>query len=141
MFSRTAKYFSFKKSIIKYMVTNSILNVSPQTSPFIRSFSKTIPCCRIKIPITNINPEIKVPDDPYLLSKLIKKLGEQDKLEDAISIALNTKKSAQSEVVWNHLIDECVKRGRITLGIRLLNQVKHNKSCLFFFRSLLMNFS
>ncbi|CAB5100397.1 hypothetical protein RhiirA1_536788 [Rhizophagus irregularis] len=124
MFSRTAKYFSFKKSIIKYMVTNSILNVSPQTSPFIRSFSKTIPCCRIKIPITNINPEIKVPDDPYLLSKLIKKLGEQDKLEDAISIALNTKKSAQSEVVWNHLIDECVKRGRITLGIRLLNQMK-----------------
>jgi hypothetical protein len=129
MFIRTAKYFSFKNSIIKYVITNSILNVSPRKSPFVRSFLTTIPCRRIKIPINNINPEIKVPDDPYLLSKLIKKLGEQDNLEDAISIALNSKKSAQSEVVWNHLIDECVKRGRITLGIRLLNQVKYNKMC------------
>ncbi|GBB84429.1 hypothetical protein RclHR1_01100021 [Rhizophagus clarus] len=103
---------------------NSIFNVSLQASPFVRSFSTTIPCYRIKIPIKKINPEMKVPDDPYLLSKKIRKLSEQDKLTDAISIALNTKKSAQSEVVWNHLIDECVKRGRVKLGILLLNKMK-----------------
>ncbi|RIA83859.1 hypothetical protein C1645_833147 [Glomus cerebriforme] len=124
MFIKTAKYFSFKNSFIKYLITKSILDVSPQLSPFVRSFSTTISCYRIKIPIKKIDPGLKVPNDPYLLSKLISKLGKQDNLEDALSIALNTKKSVQSEVVWNHLINECVKRGRVKLGIRLLNKMK-----------------
>src|SRR5687768_11372194 len=113
MFVRTVKYFSFKNSIIKYLITNSILNVSPQIS---RSFSITKQCYRIKVPAKEIDPKIKVPDDPYLLTKLI---SRQDNLEDAISIVLNTKKSAQSVVVWNHLIDECIKKGRVKFGFRL----------------------
>ncbi|CAI2166839.1 17594_t:CDS:2 [Funneliformis geosporum] len=116
-----AKYREPPQHASYYPVIN---NVTPRVSPFVRTFSATAQCHRLKIPLKTIDPKVKVPDDPYELSKLINKFSEQDRFEDVLSIVWNTKKSAQSVVVWNHLIHHSVKKGKLKLAIRLLNEMK-----------------
>ncbi|CAG8523215.1 7765_t:CDS:2 [Funneliformis caledonium] len=105
-------------------VRNPNLNVTPRISPFVRTFSATAQCRRLKIPLKKIDPKVKVPDDPYDLTKLINKFSEEGRFEDVLSIVWNTKRSAQSVVVWNHLIHHSVKKGKLKLAIRLLNEMK-----------------
>ncbi|KAF9953543.1 hypothetical protein BGZ65_004609 [Modicella reniformis] len=65
-----------------------------------------------------------MPKDPYLLSKEIVKLAKKGRLDDAIALVLETHKSLQNDVVWNHLIQEASKLGKPNQSWRLLNDMK-----------------
>ncbi|CAG8560258.1 6877_t:CDS:2 [Diversispora eburnea] len=51
-------------------------------------------------------------------------LSQRDKLEEAVQLVLESDINDQSEITWNQLIVECVDKGRVKLGIRLLNEMK-----------------
>ncbi|CAG8506079.1 9374_t:CDS:2 [Acaulospora colombiana] len=51
-------------------------------------------------------------------------LSQQNKLEEAVQLVLESRIDDQSEVSWNQLIAECVDKGRVKLGVRLLNEMK-----------------
>ncbi|CAG8545637.1 5402_t:CDS:2, partial [Acaulospora morrowiae] len=102
---------------VSLFLTNSILL---QTRPFLVTPNQL----RTKIEVKNIDPKLELPTDPYILAEWVQNLGNANKLDDAISIVWHSKKEAQSEVVWNHLIVECVKKKEVKMGFRLFNEMK-----------------
>ncbi|RIB09407.1 hypothetical protein C2G38_2044346 [Gigaspora rosea] len=91
---------------------------------FSRAFSLTSQINRARIPIKEIDSKLVIPEDPYILAEWVRKFGEANQLDDAISVVWNAKKNAQSEVVWNHLIIECVKNRKFQMAFRMFNEMK-----------------
>ncbi|KAF0521032.1 mitochondrial ppr repeat protein ppr2 [Gigaspora margarita] len=91
---------------------------------FSRAFSLTSQINRTRIPIKEIDTKLVIPEDPYILAEWVRKFGEANQLDDAISVVWNAKKNAQSEVVWNHLIIECVKNRKFQMAFRMFNEMK-----------------
>lgn len=60
-------------------------------------------------------------------------LSQRDKLEEAVQLVLESDINDQSEITWNQLIVECVDKGRVKLGIRLLNEVIEKNRFFFHF--------
>ncbi|CAG8815540.1 22413_t:CDS:2, partial [Gigaspora rosea] len=89
-----------------------------------RAFSLTSQINRARIPIKEIDSKLVIPEDPYILAEWVRKFGEANQLDDAISVVWNAKKNAQSEVVWNHLIIECVKNRKFQMAFRMFNEMK-----------------
>ncbi|CAG8826516.1 19052_t:CDS:1, partial [Cetraspora pellucida] len=50
------------------------------------------------------------------------KLAKEEQLEQAVQLVLESEINSESETTWNELISECVNKGRVKLGIRLLNE-------------------
>ncbi|KAF8940024.1 hypothetical protein BGZ47_007905 [Haplosporangium gracile] len=71
-----------------------------------------------------LNKKITLPKDPYLLSEKVVKFSKNGKLNDAITLVMEAPKSRQNEVVWNHLIQESSKLGKISQSWQLLNDMK-----------------
>ncbi|CAG8521187.1 13828_t:CDS:2 [Acaulospora morrowiae] len=77
--------------------------------------------------ILNIKEEAQeeeVLNEKKSLREKVITLSQQDKLEEAVQLVLESRINDQSEVSWNQLIVECVDKGRVKLGIRLLNEMK-----------------
>ncbi|KAK3811933.1 MAG: hypothetical protein J3Q66DRAFT_49698 [Benniella sp.] len=64
------------------------------------------------------------PKDPYLLSRDVMRLAKKGKLNDAIALVADTPKSRQSEVVWNHLIQESSKLSKGNQSWSLFSDMK-----------------
>ncbi|KAG0227315.1 hypothetical protein B0O80DRAFT_457725 [Mortierella sp. GBAus27b] len=62
--------------------------------------------------------------DPYLLSNQVVKLANKGRLDEAITLVNETPMNRQSEVVWNHLIQESSKLGKGNQAWRLLSDMK-----------------
>ncbi|CAG8594344.1 16008_t:CDS:2, partial [Gigaspora rosea] len=67
--------------------------------------------------------EDSIPEKLNLKERVIK-LSKEEQLEQAVQLVLETEINAESEAIWNQLILECVNKGRVKLGIRLLNEMK-----------------
>lgn len=79
--------------------------------------------CAAAIEKKALNKKITLPKDPYLLSEKVVKFSKNGKLDDAITLVMEAPKSRQNEVVWNHLIQESSKLGKINQSWQLLNDV------------------
>ncbi|KAF9199170.1 hypothetical protein BGZ49_010751 [Haplosporangium sp. Z 27] len=88
-----------------------------------RGFSTTTPVS-LAFEKKSLNKKITIPKDPYLLSEKVVKFAKKGKLEDAITLVLESPKSRQNEVVWNHLIQESSKLGKTNQSWQLLNDMK-----------------
>ncbi|CAG8569413.1 6014_t:CDS:2 [Racocetra fulgida] len=109
-------------SVNLYLPTPSQLpSIIPSSS---RTFSQTSQISRARLSVKEIDPTLVIPEDPYILAEWVRKFGEANRLDDAISVVWNAKKSAQSEVVWNHLIVECVKNRKFQMAFRMFNEMK-----------------
>ncbi|CAG8580408.1 3604_t:CDS:2 [Diversispora eburnea] len=98
------------------VVGDTTAHKSPSLSyQFRHLHNKNIPHSQffVKIDVKPVDPKLELPTDPYVLSEWVQNLGNADKLDDAISIVWHSKKDAQSEVVWNNLIVECVKKKKM----------------------------
>ncbi|KAG0040358.1 hypothetical protein BGZ82_003364 [Podila clonocystis] len=71
-----------------------------------------------------LSKKITIPKDPYLLSEKVVKFAKNGKLDEAITLVMESPKSRQSEVVWNHLIQESSKLGKTSQSWQLLNDMK-----------------
>lgn len=71
-----------------------------------------------------LSRKITIPKDPYLLSEKVVKFAKNGKLDEAITLVMESPKSRQSEVVWNHLIQESSKLGKTSQSWQLLNDVR-----------------
>ncbi|KAF9300010.1 hypothetical protein BGZ74_008404 [Mortierella antarctica] len=71
-----------------------------------------------------LSRKITIPKDPYLLSEKVVKFAKNGKLDEAITLVMESPKSRQSEVVWNHLIQESSKLGKTSQSWQLLNDMK-----------------
>ncbi|KAF9297159.1 hypothetical protein BGZ88_010898 [Linnemannia elongata] len=80
--------------------------------------------CAAAIEKKALNKKITLPKDPYLLSEKVVKFSKNGKLDDAITLVMEAPKSRQNEVVWNHLIQESSKLGKINQSWQLLNDMK-----------------
>ncbi|KAF9585945.1 hypothetical protein BGW38_010851 [Lunasporangiospora selenospora] len=88
-----------------------------------RTFSTTSPAL-YSLAKKKLSKKITIPKDPYLLSEKVVKFCKNGKLDDAITLVLETPASRQSEVVWNHLIQESSKTGKPQLSWKLLADMK-----------------
>ncbi|KAF8927774.1 hypothetical protein BGZ58_010133 [Dissophora ornata] len=96
----------------------------PRTRTWItHTFSTSLPSAQaiVKKPLSK---KIAIPKDPYKLSEKIVKFSKNGKLDDAVNLVLATPKSRQSEVVWNHLIQESSKLGKASQSWQLLSDMK-----------------
>lgn len=105
-----------------------LLRQSP-TAINTNTFSTSVRCAAA-IEKKALNKKITLPKDPYLLSEKVVKFSKNGKLDDAITLVMESPKSRQNEIVWNHLIQESSKLGKINQSWQLLNDVK---CCLFVF--------
>ncbi|CAG8444527.1 15640_t:CDS:2 [Cetraspora pellucida] len=64
-----------------------------------------------------------IPEKLNLKEQVIK-LAKEEQLEQAVQLVLESEINSESETTWNELISECVNKGRVKLGIRLLNEMK-----------------
>ncbi|KAF9551217.1 hypothetical protein EC957_010103 [Mortierella hygrophila] len=87
-------------------------------------FFSTSARCTAAIEKKALNKKITLPRDPYLLSEKVVKFAKNGKLDDAITLVMEAPKSRQNEVVWNHLIQESSKLGKINQSWQLLNDMK-----------------
>ncbi|KAG0291847.1 hypothetical protein BGZ98_002848 [Dissophora globulifera] len=96
--------------------------ISPRTHVALRfSTSSSIALTFKKVPL---NKKITLPKDPYLLSEKVIKFSNNGKLDDAITLVMESPVSRQSEVVWNHLIQESSKLGKTNQAWQLLSDMK-----------------
>ncbi|CAG8768926.1 5250_t:CDS:2 [Cetraspora pellucida] len=102
-----------------YLPTSQLPSIIPFSS---RTFSQTSQISRARLSIKET--DLAIPEDPYILAEWVRKFGEANRLDDAISVVWKAKKSAQSEVVWNHLIVECVKNRKFQMAFRMFNGMK-----------------
>jgi hypothetical protein len=100
-----------------------LLRLQPITVTTTNAFS-TSARCTAAIEKKALNKKITLPKDPYLLSEKVVKFSKNGKLDDAITLVMESPKSRQNEVVWNHLIQESSKLGKINQSWQLLNDVK-----------------
>ncbi|KAF9902056.1 hypothetical protein BX616_002056 [Lobosporangium transversale] len=108
---------------IRTTTTASTIKRTATTPNTIRVFSATsLASCPIKKKV--LDKKITVPRDPYLLSEKIIKFARNGKLDEAITLVLESPKSRQNEVVWNHLIQESSKLGKTNQSWQLLNDMK-----------------
>ncbi|RHZ77801.1 hypothetical protein Glove_172g61 [Diversispora epigaea] len=114
---------SLNLSFYHFLSTNHSL-FNNKKSLQCRHFFTTPHQFRVKIDVKPIDPKLELPTDPYVLSEWVQNLGKADKLDDAISIVWHSKKDAQSEVVWNNLIVECVKKKKVKMGFQLFIEMK-----------------
>lgn len=113
-------------SFFHFLSTNySLFNNNNNPSLQICHFSTTPRQFRVKIDVKPVDPKLELPTDPYVLSEWVQNLGNADKLDDAISVVWHSKKDAQSEVVWNNLIVECVKKKKVKMGFQLFIEVNY----------------
>ncbi|KAF7790856.1 hypothetical protein EIP86_001814 [Pleurotus ostreatoroseus] len=61
---------------------------------------------------------------PSVLSERIKKLAEQGKLDDAITMLKNAPLDAQNTIVWNTIIFQCMQARHYKLAWQLYNDMK-----------------
>ncbi|KAF9099054.1 hypothetical protein BGX23_004296 [Mortierella sp. AD031] len=80
--------------------------------------------CAAAIEKKALSKKITLPKDPYLLSEKVVKFAKNGKLDDAITLVMEAPKTRQNEVVWNHLIQESSKLGKINQSWQLLNDMK-----------------
>ncbi|KAF9358376.1 hypothetical protein BGX26_001901 [Mortierella sp. AD094] len=88
-----------------------------------RTFSTTTPVS-LAFEKKRLNKKITIPKDPYLLSEKVVKFARNGKLDDAITLVLESPKTRQNEVVWNHLIQESSKLGKTNQSWQLLSDMK-----------------
>ncbi|KAF9170104.1 hypothetical protein BGX21_009418 [Mortierella sp. AD011] len=88
-----------------------------------RTFSTTTPVS-LAFAKKPLNKKITIPKDPYLLSEKVVKFAKNGKLDDAITLVLESPKTRQNEVVWNHLIQESSKLGKTNQSWQLLSDMK-----------------
>lgn len=109
-----------------WLPTRGHLRLQPSTltttTTTTTSFS-TSSRCTAAIEKKALNKKITLPKDPYLLSEKVVKFSKNGKLDDAITLVMEAPKSRQNEVVWNHLIQESSKLGKINQSWQLLNDV------------------
>ncbi|KAF9388722.1 hypothetical protein CPC16_006271 [Podila verticillata] len=112
--------------------TSLISSFSRSQSPFIQRHSLECPsknsfstsAISYAIEKKQLNKKITIPKDPYLLSEKVVKFAKNGKLDEAITLVMESPKSRQSEVVWNHLIQESSKLGKTSQSWQLLNDMK-----------------
>ncbi|KAG0078995.1 hypothetical protein BGZ90_003799 [Linnemannia elongata] len=109
--------------------SRSLLLLRPQpsnltTTTTTTSNFSTSARCAAAIEKKALNKKITLPKDPYLLSEKVVKFSKNGKLDDAITLVMEAPKSRQNEVVWNHLIQESSKLGKINQSWQLLNDMK-----------------
>ncbi|CAG8680687.1 3862_t:CDS:2, partial [Racocetra persica] len=68
-------------------------------------------------------PEEFIPEKLNSKEQIIR-LAKEEQLEQAVQLVLESEINSESETTWNELISECVNKGRVKLGIRLLNEMK-----------------
>ncbi|KAG0296424.1 hypothetical protein BGZ96_009507 [Linnemannia gamsii] len=100
-----------------------LLRQSPTVINTTNTFSTSAQCAAA-IEKKALNKKITLPKDPYLLSEKVVKFSKNGKLDDAITLVMESPKSRQNEVVWNHLIQESSKLGKINQSWQLLNDMK-----------------
>ena len=61
---------------------------------------------------------------PSVLSERIKKLAEQGKLDDAVTMLKNAPLDAQNTIVWNTIIAQCMQARHYKLAWQLYNDVR-----------------
>ncbi|CAG8486278.1 8863_t:CDS:2 [Ambispora leptoticha] len=88
------------------------------------NFSTTSPTFRLKLPDKKLPGKVRIPKDAHFMSAKVQQLATNGKLEEAINFVIDAPKHAVSEVVWNHLIAECVKIGKVKMGFRLFTEMK-----------------
>lgn len=113
-----------------WLPTRGLLSPQPSTltTTTKNSFS-TSSRCTAAIEKKPLNKKITLPKDPYLLSEKVVKFSKNGKLDDAITLVMEAPKSRQNEVVWNHLIQESSKLGKINQSWQLLNDVSFPLFC------------
>ena len=61
---------------------------------------------------------------PSVLSERIKKLCQEDQLDDAVAMLKNAPLDAQNTIVWNTMISESMKQRRYKLAYQLYIDVR-----------------
>ncbi|KAJ2157674.1 hypothetical protein GGF46_004344 [Coemansia sp. RSA 552] len=67
---------------------------------------------------TSTSIQYTIPTDPYLLAEKFRKLARSDKLDDAVALVMQSKAKHQSPVVWNLVIGEYARLGRLSRALR-----------------------
>ncbi|PIA16891.1 hypothetical protein COEREDRAFT_80943 [Coemansia reversa NRRL 1564] len=73
---------------------------------------------------TTTSVEYTIPTDPYLLAKKFQQVTRDGKLDDAVAIVMQTKTRNQSAVVWNMVIGEYAKSGRLSRALRGFTEMR-----------------
>ncbi|KAJ2808398.1 hypothetical protein H4R20_000900 [Coemansia guatemalensis] len=73
---------------------------------------------------TTTSVEYTIPSDPYLLAKKFQQVVRDGKLDDAVAIVMQTKTRNQSAVVWNLVIGEYAKTGRLSRALRGFTEMR-----------------
>ncbi|KAJ2611154.1 hypothetical protein H4S08_003294 [Coemansia sp. RSA 1365] len=73
---------------------------------------------------TTTSVEYTIPTDPYLLAKKFQQVAHDGKLDDAVAIVMQTKTRNQSAVVWNMVIGEYAKSGRLSRALRGFTEMR-----------------
>ncbi|KAJ2083855.1 hypothetical protein H4R24_000507 [Coemansia sp. RSA 988] len=73
---------------------------------------------------TTTSVEYTIPSDPYLLAKKFQQVVCEGKLDDAVAIVMQSKARNQSAVVWNLVIGEYAKTGRLSRALRGFTEMR-----------------
>ncbi|KAJ2721691.1 hypothetical protein GGI07_003806 [Coemansia sp. Benny D115] len=65
-----------------------------------------------------------IPKDPYQLAGKFRDLLRQGKMDDAVAVVMQAKKSSQSAVVWNLVIDAYARDGRLSRALRGFTEMR-----------------
>ncbi|KAJ1934799.1 hypothetical protein EC988_008689, partial [Linderina pennispora] len=65
-----------------------------------------------------------IPQDPFLLASKFRDVARNGKLDDAVAIVMQTKTRDQSVVVWNLVINEYAKIGRLGRALRAFTEMR-----------------
>ncbi|KAJ1728954.1 hypothetical protein LPJ61_003762 [Coemansia biformis] len=68
--------------------------------------------------------EYAIPTDAYLLAQKFQQVVRSGKLDDAVAIVMQTKTRHQSAVVWNLVIGEYAKTGRLSRALRAYTEMR-----------------
>ncbi|KAJ2777008.1 hypothetical protein H4R18_005374 [Coemansia javaensis] len=91
--------------------------------PAAQGSSKPIEVKRRPLPTTT-SVEYTIPTDPYLLAEKFRQVARSGKLDDAVAIVMQSKTRHQSAVVWNLVIGEYAKTGRLRCALRAHTEMR-----------------
>ncbi|KAJ1934625.1 hypothetical protein FBU59_005640 [Linderina macrospora] len=73
---------------------------------------------------TTTSVKYSIPQDPFLLAAKFREVARSGKLDDAVAIVMQTKTRDQSVVVWNLVINELAKGGRLGRALRAFTEMR-----------------
>ncbi|KAJ2829820.1 hypothetical protein IWW50_000629 [Coemansia erecta] len=101
-------------------------HVQVSAQPILRQYSSDAASISIKrrpLPTTT-SKEYTIPQDPYLLAKKFQQVVRGGNLDDAVAIVMQSKTRDQSPVVWNLVIEEYARRGRLSRALRAYTEMR-----------------